>query len=318
MMTNTTSIEISIIIVSWNVAKLLADCLDSIRSEADSLSLEVWVVDNASSDDSVAMLRDEYPWVHVIANSENCGFARGNNQAIAQARGRFIMLLNPDTVVGAGALRQLVDFAESHPQAGIVGPNLRRPDGSVDLDAARRLFSLHAAIWFESLRLHRLPWIGPILYRRFYTPYDYGKTQVVDAISGAAMLTRREIIASLGGLNEDYLHCGEDIEFCHRVCKAGMEIWYIAGNPIIHYGGQSNRSAPVRTNVNRALSNERYFVQCYGPWHGWLYRKFVQLFQVPMLVLSGIVRLTVRRESRAEFGLRLRIARALIRWRPIS
>ena len=114
--------DVSVVIVSWNVASLLADCLDSLVRCSDGLALEVWVVDNASLDKTVEMLRDRYPWVHLIANQDNRGFARANNQAFQHVRGRFVLILNPDTVVREGAIRSMVQFLLDHGDVGMVGP----------------------------------------------------------------------------------------------------------------------------------------------------------------------------------------------------
>ena len=131
--------DITVIIVSWNVAGVLKDCLDSLARDRGVLRLEVLVVDNASSDNTLEMLRTGYPWVQVIANRENRGFARANNQGIALARGRLVLLLNPDTILSEGALRTLSDFLMNHPAAGAIGPNLRHPSGKPDSGSAPHL-----------------------------------------------------------------------------------------------------------------------------------------------------------------------------------
>ncbi len=236
-------VNVTVIIVSWNVAELLADCLESLAREANALSLEAIVVDNASADHTVDMLRTRFPWVCTIANRDNPGFACGNNQAIGLARGRHVLLLNPDTVVEEGALRKLLDFLRDHPQAGAVGPNLRRPDGAPDRTSARRLLSLSAALCMDALRLHALPLIGPRLGRKLAHPYDYDRTQPVEAISGAALLARRELLQNLGGFSETFLHCGEDLDLCFRIRQSGFEIWYVAEARIMHLKG-ARRGAP--------------------------------------------------------------------------
>ena len=238
--------DVSVVIVSWNVAGLLADCLDSLLRCSDGLTLEVWVVDNASSDNTVEMVRSRYPWVQLIANADNRGFAAANNQAFQHVRGRFVFILNPDTVLEPRALQSLVRFLEERGDAGMVGPYMYRPDAGIETNVARRMYTLSAALWIDSLRVQTLPCIGPRLYRRFCTPYDYTLTREVEAISGAAMLVRRELLDKLQGFAEVFIHGGEDLDLCFRVRAAGWKVYYDAAARFQHLGGQSNKQASVR------------------------------------------------------------------------
>ena len=310
------SFDVTVIIVSWNVAGVLSDCLDSLAPDRGKLSLEVLVVDNASSDDTLEMLRARFPWVRVIANRENCGFAQANNQGIALARGRFLMLLNPDTIVAAGALRVLFDFLTSRPAAGAVGPYLPGPNGKPGFCSARRSYSLAAALFIDALRLKPVPLIGPFLYRWLVAPYDYQQTQCVEAISGAAMLARRELLQSLGGFGETFLHGGEDLDLCFRIRKAGWEIWYDVDAVIMHLGGESSKKAQVRTTVNVAISNQQFFNRCHGAWQGLAYRCIVQVVVVPVILGIGLTKFVFRREGTTDLRQRLAIARGLLAWRP--
>src|SRR5688572_9666781 len=129
---------LSIIIVSWNTASLLENCLASILAGPPTSPFEIWVVDNASTDDSPWMVRKKFPQVHLIENRENVGFARANNQAIQRCMGKYILLLNPDTVVASGALQALVDFLDKHPEKGAIGPRILNPDGSLQISSHPR------------------------------------------------------------------------------------------------------------------------------------------------------------------------------------
>ena len=310
--------DITAIIVSWNVAAVLGDCLDSLARDRGDLSLEVLVVDNASSDNTLEMLRTRYPWVHVMANQENRGFARANNQGIAVARGRFVLLLNPDTIVSAGALRTLFDFLVTHPAVGAVGPNLRQPNGKPDNGAARRTYSLATAFLVDALRLQPVPLIGPYLYRRLVAPYDNGTTQSVEAICGAAILARREILQSLDGFGEMFLYCGEDMDLCFRIRRAGWEVWYVAAAEIVHLGGQSSKNAPVRTMVESTLSAEMLFNRCHGKWQARCFRCIVKTIQVPVMIAAGVLKFIFLRGSLADLRQRMQIARALLLWRRVQ
>ena len=312
-----TPLDITVIIVSWNVAGLLRDCLDSLARTRGDLSLEVIVVDNASTDNTLEMLRTRFSSVGVIANKENCGFARANNQAIALARGRFVLLLNPDTLVSEGALGTLFEFLEMHSAAGAVGPNLRSPNGKPDFCSARRSSSLTAALLIDALRLRSAPLVGPLLHRWLVTPYDYETTQRVEAISGAAMLVRRELLQSLGGFGEEFLHGGEDLDLCFRIRRAGWEIWYHAKPLIVHLGQECSKKAPVRTAVNVVLSNQRFFNRCHGSWHGLAYRCIVQCIGVPMMLGGGLIKFLFQRERATDLRQRFAVARGLVAWRPV-
>ena len=310
--------DVSVVIVSWNVADMLADCLDSLARHGGGPSLEVWVVDNASSDHSVAMLRERYPWARLVASTENLGFARGNNLAIRQARGRFIFLLNPDTVVTAGALGKLMDYLETHPEAGMVGPRLCGRDGRLQPASARRAYSLASALCLSVLRLDRLPAIGAWIERRLAHPYDYETTQSVEAISGAAMLARGEVLRELGGFGEVFWHCGEDEDLCARVRAAGWQIGYRCDAVVEHRHGASRRKAPVRTAVNAALSIQQYFLRRQGRAAALCYRAVVQAVEVPILAAVGLFKLALGREQAAQFRERLIICRRLLAWRPME
>jgi GT2 family glycosyltransferase len=225
--------------------------------------------------------------------------------------------LNPDTTVEKGALQTLSTFLEEQPAAGAVGPGLMRPEGGPDPNAARVSYTLAAALFIDSLRLRSLPLIGPRLYRRLVTPYDYGRTQPVEAVSGAAILARREVLQELDGFGEMFLHCGEDLDLCFHIRKAGWEIWYVPQAVIIHINAQSTKQAVVRTYVNAAISTEIYFNRCYGTRSGRVYRWIVKTVQIPVLIATGAVRFLFRKASAADLYQRWQIARAVMRWRPM-
>ena len=308
--------DVSVVIVSWNVAKLLADCLDSLQKTSEGLSLEVWVVDNASSDDSVEMLRTRYPWVHLIANEDNRGFARANNQAIRQATGRFLFILNPDTIVQPGAMQELVGYLESRPDVGMAGPCVRGLAGDIDPPSARRTYSLGVALWLETLRLDQLPWIGPVIQRRILLPYDYAVTQEVEAISGAVMLARRELLQTLQGFGDSFVHCGEDTDLCFRIRAAGWKIVYDPSATVLHIGRQSSKQALVRVDMNAFLGNQEFLRRSYGRWHAAMYRLIVQCLGVPQILFMACIRFILRKEPGRVFKNRLSLVWHIIRWQP--
>jgi N-acetylglucosaminyl-diphospho-decaprenol L-rhamnosyltransferase len=195
----TSTPDLSIIIVNWNVRELLAACLQSLQSQRSELRLQVIVVDSHSADDSVAMVRRDFPWVELIACEENVGFPKGNNLGLGQANGRYLLLLNPDTEVVGEALATMVAYAEAHPDVGALGPQLLNPDGSVQ--SSRRRFPTLATALFES------SWLEPfapasILGHYYVQDVADDETAVVDWVTGACLLVRREVVAQVGGLDE--------------------------------------------------------------------------------------------------------------------
>jgi GT2 family glycosyltransferase len=311
--------DVSVVIVSWNVADLLADCLDSLMRTSQGLKLEVWVVDNASSDGSAEMVRTRYPWVRLIANEDNRGFARANNQAIRQATGRYVFILNPDTIVREGAIQTMARFLDEHLDAGAVGPRHVNADGVIGVAAARRLRNLSIVFWVEVMHIHGLPRIGPSLFRRLVNPYDFALTQEVESISGAAMIVRRELLQKLQGFGEIYRHCGEDIDLCYRIRAAAWKIYYCAEATIVHLIGRSSKQTPLRTVVNTLLSDGEYFFRCYGKVPGWIYRFMIQGLYAPKIVVMGLLKFVLRKETCRELKWRLELAWCLLAWRePVS
>ena len=308
--------DLSVVIVSWNVADLLVKCLESLIADAKGLSLEVFIVDNASKDDTLNKLR-QFPQFRVIANEVNVGFARANNQVFKDVTGRFVLILNPDTVVIEGALRKMIEFLVNHPDVGMVGPRLCYPNDEVQATCARPFVTLAMSL-FYALRLLQLPFIGRLLSKQYLFPYDLSISQCVEAISGAAMMIRREIIQKLGGFGDTFLHGGEDLDLCFRIQKSGWKTYYLSDAKIIHFEGQSAKQVSVRTVVNTVLSTQEYFNRCYGTWHGVMYRLIAQFVQAPTLISVSLVKWLLRRESSHELQQRIAMAKAIWVWQKVS
>ncbi len=253
-------IDLSIIIVNWNTSDLLSQCLQSLQSTVREASFEVWVVDNASSDDSVDMVRASFPQAHVIANAENVGFVRANNQAIARCQGRYVLLLNSDTLALPGSLDQAVQFMDQHPRAGLAGVRLINADESFQAS-----FTPFPNLWREFLILSGL---GRWLFRPSFPSYgpqlEDGDQQIAGYVEGAFMLARREAVQQIGGLDERIFMYAEDVDWCYRFYRAGWEIWYLPQAPIIHYGGQSSKKRPGRMEAELYRSRIYFFHKHYG------------------------------------------------------
>ncbi len=252
--------DISILIVSWNVRDLLRQCLQSIANQQPNLTAEISVVDNHSNDDTVAMLRAEFPQVRVMANAENVGFTRANNQALAIAQGRYLFLLNPDTVLRPGALHTLFDYAEAHPRVGMLGPQLFYGDGSVQ--SSRRRFPTLATAFLESTKLQQWFPRNRVLTHYYMRDTRDDATQAVDWINGAALFVRRELYDQIGGFDERFFMYSEELDWCYRAKRAGWDIVYLPTAQITHYEGKSSEQAMAQRaiyfNTSKVLFLRKY------------------------------------------------------------
>ncbi|MBI5567361.1 MAG: glycosyltransferase family 2 protein [Chloroflexi bacterium] len=253
-------IDLSIVILNWNVRDLLERCLASIRSSR--YTLELIVVDNASTDDSVTMVRSQYPHVTVIANELNRGFTGGNNQGLAVAQGRYVLVLNPDTEMVDRALDRLVDYLEAEPEVGAVGPMLLNPDRSIQ--PSRRRFPTVLTGFFESTWLQSLVPRG-VLRRYYVEDVAASVVQDVDWLNGACTLFRREVFDRVGGYDEaNFFMYSEELDLCRRIKQAGWRIAYVPDAQVIHYDGKSSEQAVAARHIRFNTSKVRYFRK----WHG--------------------------------------------------
>lgn len=241
--------KVSIVIVNWKTPKLLAACLDSLIKDPDHNQFELWVVDNASGDESLEMLASQYPSVNLIANSENVGFSKACNQAVPQTEGEYVLLLNPDTIIYDNAVSKLTAFMDAHPDCGAAGPRVLNPDGTLQL-ACRRSFPNPAAAFFRITYLSRL-FPNHELFAKYNLTYtDPNSVTEVDALSGSCMMVRNSVIKKIGLLDEDIFMFGEDIDWCWRVKQAGWKVFYVPDAIVYHYHGASSRLRPVGATIN--------------------------------------------------------------------
>ncbi|GAB4535527.1 MAG: glycosyltransferase family 2 protein [Anaerolineae bacterium] len=261
--------DLSVVIVNWNVCDLLRRCLLSLSRAGSnlpsSISAEVIVVDCASSDGSVEMVRREFPWVRLIASQENLGYTRGNNLGMAEACGRYALLLNPDTELVGDALANMVHYIDRHPTVGVLGPALRYPDGA--LQSSRRRFPTLATAFCESTLLHQ--WFPNNRVARRYHMADRpaGLVQPVDWLVGAALLIRREAWQRVGPLDEGFFMYFEELDWCRRCRSDGWEIHYFPDAEIIHYEGKSSEQVATARTIRFQRSKIRYYHKYYGA--GW-------------------------------------------------
>jgi GT2 family glycosyltransferase len=293
---------VSVCIANWNCRVRLRACLRSLRTLRQKVRLEVIVVDNASSDGAADMVAAEFPRVRLIRNDANAGFARANNQAAARARGRFLFFLNNDTVLHPGTLRQLLDYAEAHPEAGIVGPRLCGPGGQTQVSWRRRptlAALLHRTTPLRVLGLFR----GA--YRR-YRARDGGEgTRPVEVLMGAALLMPRRVFCECGPWDEGYAFGGEDIDLCTRVGRRHAVIYHPEVS-VTHFGRLSSRRHIGFAYTHTAVGLTRYLRQTGCPAAGlWLYKAAVTA-DAPLQWLGHAVQYLWRRLR----GRRLRAAKS--------
>ncbi|MEK7748968.1 MAG: glycosyltransferase family 2 protein, partial [Bacteroidota bacterium] len=238
------SLQLSIIIVNYNVRDFLHHALISLRKATKGIRSEIVVVDNASDDGSTEMLRRRFPNVTLIASKQNLGFARANNLALKRARGAFLLLINPDTVVQEDTLRAMLEFFKNTPEAGLAGCKILNPDGTFQL-ACRRSFPTPWVAFTKIFGLSRLfprsSWFGK--YNLTYLSPE--ETYEVDAVSGSFMMLRKEVFEKVGGLDEEFFMYGEDLDWCYRIQQSGWKIYYAPLTQIIHYKGESTRRSSL-------------------------------------------------------------------------
>ena len=227
--------KLSVVIVSYNVRSYLEQCLLSVQRAFEGIEGEVFVVDNHSTDDSVEVVKRDYAWVKLMENKDNLGFARANNIAIRQAKGDYVLLLNPDTVVGEDTFRQVMAFMDSHPKAGGAGVMMRNEDESLAPESRRAL----PTPWVSCLKM-----IG--FDKQYYMSHlPWEKPGRIEVISGAFCFLRRKALDEVGLLDEDFFMYGEDIDLSYRLLKGGWENWYLPYG-ITHYKGRSTQKTDYR------------------------------------------------------------------------
>ncbi|MBR1504410.1 MAG: glycosyltransferase family 2 protein [Prevotella sp.] len=227
--------KLSVVIVNYNVRSYLVQCLGSVRKALDGIEGEVYVVDNSSSDDSVEVVRRDFPWVRLIANTENIGFARANNIAIRQSQAEYVLLLNPDTVVETDTFQTVLAFMDAHPEAGGAGVMMHNEDGTLAPESRRAL----PTPWVSCLKM-----LG--FSKRYYMSHlPWDAPARIDVISGAFCMLRSQALDKIGLLDEDFFMYGEDIDLSYRLLKGGWQNWYLPC-PIVHYKGRSTRKTDYR------------------------------------------------------------------------
>lgn len=269
-------IDVSVIVVSWNTRELLAQCLASVRAEAETVSLEAIVVDNHSEDGSPAMVRERFPEVRLLENEDNLGFVGGNNRALPLAEGRYLLLLNSDATLVPGATAALVHFMDAHPEAGIVGPRISNPDGSLQSS-----YMDFPTLWREFQLLTKLHVVLGRPYAPSHGPDESREIHEADWVSGAGLMIRREAANQVGGLDPDYFMFSEEVDWCWRVRQAGWRNYYLPEAEVRHWGGQSTAHVSLQRRAMIYRSKWLFFYKHRG-------RVYAGVFRALLLAASWL------------------------------
>lgn len=246
-------VDLSSVIVAWNVRDLVLDCLASIREAKLGLDYEVIVVDNGSADGTVECVRRAFPSAHVIALPANVGFAAGNNQGMLKATGRHFVLLNSDTIVLPGGLERCVEYLDAHPEVAVVGPQLLNPDRSKQ-NCIHNSPTLVSELVGQSLLRRLLPrrWPSKLV--------DYREPLEVEAVLGACLFVRADVVREVGPIDEAYFFFLEETDWCERIRARGWKVVHLPDAHVIHlYGESTKKKVPLRTRIEYYRSRYVFF-----------------------------------------------------------
>lgn len=287
--------KLSIVIVSYNVADYLVQCLASVSRAIKNVDADVWIVDNNSKDETIALVEKMFPDANIIASSHNLGFAKANNKAITDSDSQYVLLLNPDTIVGEEVIKDTVDFMDKHPDAGALGVRMLQADGN-DARESRRGIPDPLTSFFKVTGLckrfpenHRLGH-----YYMGWLPWD--KTCRIEVVSGAFCMLRRKAIEQVGSLDEDFFMYGEDIDLSYRILKGGWNNYYLP-SLILHYKGESTTKTSFRY-LHVFYGSMLIFIRKHYPNMGLLISLPVKAAILFMAFLS-LVRMTARAISKS-------------------
>lgn len=310
MSSPSTTADISVVIVGWNAKHYLELCLESLAKAPPRRSLEVFVVDNASTDGSVEMIEAKFPWVKLIKSTENLGFAKGNNVAIRQCQGRYIALVNPDVIVFPGCLDSLADFLDQHPKVGNVGPRVFNPDMSQQSTCRR-----FPTLWnnFTSATALATTFTkSRILAGEHMWFFPHDRILAVDVLVGCFSMIRRKTFDDVGLLDENLFMYGDDVDWCRRARDAGWQVVFCPEAQAIHDRGKITAPYPVRFAIAQQRSVLYYWTKHHGFW-GVLGIRSIMLFhhlvRYAFAVLSGLP----HSPRRAQSEVRKQVSRACLR-----
>jgi len=313
-------IKLSIIIINWNTKQLLLNCLASIYSTAGDVPFELFVIDNASSDDSVKAASEAYPHATVIVNTSNLGFSRANNIALRKMRGEYAVLLNSDTVLKEAALSSLLEFMEKHPEAGMCGPQLLNADGT-----NQNSIGAFPMLLTEFMSKFLLRLVSPKTFEKVVQryPLHFNEPTSVDFVVGACMVVRKSTIDEIGMLDEDYFFLYEEADWCYRMHRAGWLVYHVPDIKIYHLGGQSMKEINLRSRVESWQSRYLFFKKSLklssAAWFGLLMLGFIQnTYQFLIYSLLNLVTLFTIKRLRRRWEMFAYLLLWHLRGKPVS
>jgi len=261
-------VDLSIVIVNQNSGEFLSQLLPSLYETPCEVAFEVWVVDNNSTDGSLEMVARRFPQVQLIVNQVNRGFAAANNQALKKSRGRYILLLNPDTVLKPRALDIMVYFLDNHGEVGAVGPKLLNPDGTVQLSS--KFFPTPKVAILKTLGVDRIFPEQPTLKKHFLGPEAHEEVREVESLQASCLMARREMVDEVGPLDERFFMYCEDIDWCRRMREKGWKLYFLPEAQALHYRGGSTNKDSYRVIIIYHQSLYRFYKKYYAPETFWL------------------------------------------------
>jgi GT2 family glycosyltransferase len=299
--------DISVIVVNWNTRELLKACLRSVYDQRHEVVMEVIVVDNASTDRSVEMVRQMYPDVRLIANTNNEGFAKASNQALRICRNQYMLLLNSDAELAPRALHRMGSFLANNPVVGAVGPKILNPDGSFQ----------SAAMTFPTILGEFL--LTTKMFRLFRSPHfpshpEHRSRRSCDAdwLSGACLMIRREALEDVGNLDETYFMYSEEVDWCWRAKRKYWKIYYLAEAQALHHGGQSIDQVPLARRTRVYGGKALFFKKHRGPVYAAFFRMMVSIITLMKFTVASVLLLAPKTAIRNRARQNLRSYRVLI------
>jgi len=283
--------DVSIIIVAWNVKQLLHDCLKSVYDQTRDIEFEVIYVDNASEDGSVEIVERDFSEVIIIENDENQGFIKANNQAIKIAEGRYVLLLNSDTIILDNAISKTVEFADAHPEAAVVGCRVLNPD--MTLQRTCVMYHSPLNLFLSATYLYKLFPRNKFFGREAMTWWDFDDVREVETVSGCFSLVRTKAIEQVGLMDPIYFVYGDDPDWCYRFKKEGWKIMFTSEPNIIHYGGQTTKHMAREFSLQCCGSILIFIKKHKGTFAFYLARIFLAIFfllRVPYWLATGLIK----------------------------
>lgn len=283
-------LDVSVIIINWNTRDTLRDCLNSVYEQTQGINFEVIVVDNASSDSSAEMVRTEFTKAILVENKENRGFAVANNQGMSIAKGRYMLLLNSDTIVLDGAIQKTIRFVDQHTEAAVVGCKVLNPDRT--MQATCFMFPSLLNLFLSATYLYKVFPRSRFFGRERMTWWDRQDVREVEVVTGCFMLVRKEAIDEVGMMDESFFMYAEETDWCYRFKKAGWRSLFFPNATTIHLGGQSSKQVKMAMIIQVRRAILQFIKKNHGLFYYWMGRVLVLLFffvRIPFWIAVAVL-----------------------------